>query len=137
MASEVEQCWEILQLTSLVPRVRQLRAWVPQLVEERMDHGVDSAESLGRGVLEELGNEIDCVRIGLAENLIERVRLDLRELVLHVVGVHSPNLLPSGRTQDLDDLDQLVDTRFTGEERLSQHQLCHDATRRPYVCTQG
>ena len=133
MASEVEQCREFLQLPSLVSRVRQLRVWVPQLVEERMDHGVDSAQPLGRSVLKELGDEIYRIRICLAENLIERVRLDLRELVLHVVRVHRLDLLARRRPKHLDDLDQLVDTTLSWEERLPEHQLRHNASGGPDV----
>lgn len=63
------------------------------------------------------------------------MRLDLRELVLHVVGVHGANLISSRCSQHLDDLYELVNARLAWEKRLSEHQLCHDATRRPDVCT--
>lgn len=66
-------------------------------------------------------------------NLVERMRLDLRELVFHVVGVHGANLIPCGRTENLDDLDKLVDTRLAGEQRLSEHELCHYTTGRPHI----
>lgn len=61
-------------------------------------------------------------------DLVEWVRLDLRELVLHVVGVHGPNLVASWGAQHLDDLDQLVNTRFAREERLTKHQLRHNTS---------
>lgn len=59
-------------------------------------------------------------------DLVKWMGLDLREFVLHIVGVHSPDLLAGWCAKNLDDFDELVDTRFTGEERLTQHQLCHD-----------
>ena len=59
---------------------------------------------------------------------------DLRELVLHVVGVHGSDLLTGWSAQDLDDLDQLINAGFTWEERLSKHQLRHNATSRPDIC---
>ena len=61
--------------------------------------------------------------------------LDLRKLVLHVIRVHRLDLFSGGCAKDLDDLHQLIDTALTGEEWLAQHQLRHDATRRPYVCS--
>jgi len=61
------------------------------------------------------------------------MRFYLRELVLHVIGVHRPNLFPRGCTQDLDDLDELVNARLAWEQWLSEHQLGHDATGRPHI----
>ena len=54
--------------------------------------------------------------------------------MFHVVGVHGANLIASGSSQDLDDLNQLVDTRLTGEQGLTEHELSHDTTSRPNVC---
>lgn len=36
-------------------------------------------------------------------DLIEGMRFDLGELVLHIIGVHGADLLPSRGAQDLDD----------------------------------
>jgi hypothetical protein len=47
--------------------------------------------------------------------LIEGMGLDLGELVFHVIRIHRPDLLPGRGSQDLDDLDQLVDARFAWE----------------------
>ena len=55
------------------------------------------------------------------------MRLDLWELVLHVVRVHRLDLLARGRAEHLDDLHELVDAALTGEERLAEHELGHDA----------
>lgn len=109
MTGKVEKLGQIPHLTGAVPRVGQLGVRVAQLVEEGVDHGVDGRLSLGGRVLEQPRNEVDGVAVGLAEDLVEGVRLDLREFVLHVIRVHSANLLSSGRSQDLDDLDELVD----------------------------
>ena len=59
--------------------------------------------------------------------------LDLRELVLHVVRVHRLDLLPRWSPEHLDDLDQLVDATLSGEERLPQHQLRHNAAGGPNI----
>ena len=53
--------------------------------------------------------------------LVERVRLDLGELMLHVVWIHGADLLTGWSSENLDDLDKLVYARLAGEERLSQH----------------
>lgn len=53
----------------------------------------------------------------LAEDLGPGMRLDLRELELCVVGVHGIDLLPSGGTQDLDDLHQLIYPALTYKSR--------------------
>lgn len=65
--------------------------------------------------------------------LVEGMRLDLRELVFHVIGVHGANLFPSRGAKNLDDLHQLVNSRFTREEGLPQHQLGHHAASRPHI----
>ena len=61
--------------------------------------------------------------------LVEGVGLNLWELVLHVVGVHRLDLFSSWRSKDLDYLNQLVNSALSWEQRLTQHQLCHDASR--------
>lgn len=129
MLGEIKQVGQILENTRGVTRVGQLRAGIPQLIEEGVDHGVDRTQTLCRGVLEQLGNEVKRVLVSLAEDLAERVRLDLRELVLHVVRVHSSNLLARRCSQDLDDFHELVDTRLSREQWLTKHELCHDTAR--------
>lgn len=98
-----------------------------------MNHGVDGAESLGRCVLQESSDQVNGIVVRLPENPVERVRLNLRELVLHVVGVHSTDLLPSRRSQNLDNLHELIYTRLAREQRLAEHQLCHNAASGPDV----
>lgn len=61
--------------------------------------------------------------------------LNLRKLVLHIVGVHRLDLLPRRCAQNLDDLHQLVDPTLSREQRLTEHQFRHDTTRGPYVYT--
>ena len=62
------------------------------------------------------------------------MRLDLRELVLHVVRVHSLDLLARRRTEHLDNLNELVNSALAGEQGLAQHQLRHDTASGPDVC---
>jgi hypothetical protein len=71
--------------------------------------------------------------LGTETYLVEGVRLDLGELVFHVVGVHGADLIASRSSQDLDDLNQLVDARLTREQRLTEHELSHDTASRPDI----
>ena len=65
--------------------------------------------------------------------LAEGMRLDLWELVLHVIGIHSPNLIPRWSSEDFDDLHQLVDAGFAWEEWLPEHELGHHAAGGPDI----
>src|SRR5690242_4155109 len=150
MMVEVVEGRQIPHSAIRAPGVGQTCAGIPQLIEEGMHHSVNGRTSLRRCVLEQLGDQVDGVGVGFAEdlqdcksggrvsnitltNLVERMRLDLRKLVLHVVRVHGTDLVSCGCAENLDDLDKLVDTRFTWEQRLSKHEFSHDTTGRPYV----
>lgn len=56
-------------------------------------------------------------------HLCPRMCLDLRELELGVVFVHFPNLFLARRSENLDDLDELVDAGVTGEDWLTQQKF--------------
>lgn len=120
--SKVEQRWEVLA-------VREFRFRVPELVKERMDHRLNGSESARGRVFQKSGDELQslwwCPR---TEDLAEGVRFDLRELVLHIVGVHRLDLLPRWCSQNFDDLNQLIDSALAGEEGLTQHQLGHNTS---------
>lgn len=49
------------------------------------------------------------------------MRLDLGELVLHVVRVHGTDLLAGGGTEHFDDFNELVDARLSREQGLPKH----------------
>lgn len=93
----------------------------------------DSRQSRSRRVFQQVADERDSVgSCAVTEDLGEWVRLDLWEFVLHVlvvsvvsikadpeargqvgmthVRVHRLDLLPCRRSEDFDDLDQLVNT---------------------------
>ena len=133
MTGEVEEDGHLLDRAVGVARVWETRARVAQLVEEWVHHGVDRRQTLGRCVLEQAGDEVDGVGVSLAEDLVEWVRLDLRELVLHVVRVHGADLVAGRRAEHLDDLNELVDTRLAREQGLAQHELGHHAASRPHI----
>lgn len=61
------------------------------------------------------------------------MRLDLWKLVLHVIRVHGTDLVPRRSSQDLDDLDQLINSRLAREQRLTQHEFGHDTSSGPYI----
>ena len=69
-----------------------------------------------------------CKRKNAETYLLEGVRLDLRELVLHVVRVHRLDLLPRRGAEHLDNLDELVDATLAWEQRLAEHELRHDTS---------
>ena len=110
-----------------------------------MDHGLDRGQSLCGCVFQQSGDETNGLWRSLAEDLkvgqqmwamgledgdsadlVKWMGFDLGEFVFHIVGVHSPDLLAGWCAKNFDDFDELVDTRFTGEEGLAQHQLRHD-----------
>jgi hypothetical protein len=53
--------------------------------------------------------------------LVEWMRFDLRELVLHVIGIHCSYLIPGWSSQNLDDFNQLIDARLSREQWLPKH----------------
>lgn len=134
MTGEVEERWQVPDSSSVVPRVGKFGARVAKVIEEGMDHGVDRGKALRGGILKKAGDEVDSISVGLLENLVEWMRLDLRELVFHVVRVHGANLLPGRCSKNLDDFNKLINARLSWEERLPKHELGHYATSRPDIC---
>lgn len=128
MTRKIEKRGQILDWTIWVTRIRESGRRISQLIKERVNHSINGRQSLGGSVLEEARNQLDGIRLSLAEDLVERVRLDLGEFVFHVVRVHGTDLVSRGRTQNLDNLYQLIDTRLSREQRLTKHQLSHNAT---------
>ena len=108
MTGKIEEGGKFAKLAGTVPRVGQHGVGVSKLIEERMNHGIDGGLSLGWGILGQAGDEVNSISVRLSEDLVERVRLDLRELVLHIVGVHGSNLFSGRSAQNLDDFNKLV-----------------------------
>ena len=93
-----------------------------KLVEEGMAESLDCCKTGAGSVLKKSRDEVDGIgRCARTEDLGEGVRSDLREFVLHVVGVHSLDLFSRRCTENLDDLHKLVDTALAGEKRLPLH----------------
>jgi len=127
MAGKIEEGGQILDWTIWMTRIRESGRGFSKFIKERVNHSINGRQSLRGCVLEEARNQLNSVRVSLAEDFVEGVGLDLREFVLHVVRVHCTNLISCGRTQNLDDFYQLIDTRLSREQRLTKHQLRHDA----------
>lgn len=109
-----------------------------EIIEEGVRHRFDRSETGGGSVFEQFCDEIDSIRRSTrSEYLREGVRFDLRELVLHIIRIHSFNLLSRRRAEYLDNLHELIDTRLSWEQRLSQHQFRHHTTRRPDIDVSG
>ena len=66
-------------------------------------------------------------------HLLPQARLNLRELKLRIIRVHSRNFFPRRRPQNLDYLHKLIDAAVTWEEGLPEEELSTDATLRPNV----
>lgn len=115
MTRKVEQLRKLLDRSTWVSRIWQSGVRVAEFIEEGVNHCIDSRESLSRGVLKETRNKFDGICVRLPEHLVEWMRLDLREFVLHVVWIHGSDLVPCRRTQDFDDLHKLIDTRLARE----------------------
>lgn len=133
MTSEVEQDWEILERTTWVTRIWELSRWVAELVEEWVHHGISSGKTLGWRVFEQAGDEVNGIRVCLAEDFVEWVWLDLWKLVLHVVGVHGADLIPGWSAKHLDNFDKLINSGLSREQRLSEHKLSHHTTSGPDI----
>lgn len=54
MVSELEEVGHVLGCAIGVARVGQLDVGIPELVEEWVDHSLDSGQTLSRSVLEQL-----------------------------------------------------------------------------------
>jgi hypothetical protein len=152
MVRKFKEIGHILRCAVSVAGVRQLDVRVSELIEEWVNHGFNGGKALSRRVLKQFRDQVDRVRISLPKDLrfvslrcllfraeglsylVEWMGLDLREFVLHVVRVHGADLITRGRSEHFDDFHELVDTGFSGEKRLTEHQLCHDATSRPHIC---
>lgn len=128
MTREVEERWQLARLTARVTRVWQLGALLTKFVEEGLTHGIDSRESLGWCILEKGRDQLNRLVRRFPENFVKRMRLDLGELVLHVIWIHGPNLVSGGRSEDFDDFNQLIDAGFSREKRLPKHELSHDTS---------
>lgn len=133
MSREVKQGRKFARSTTCMSGVGKTGTGISQFVEERLNHRIDGRQSLGWCVLQKSRDQIDCIWRSLPENLIKRMRLDLRKFVLHVVWIHGADLVARRSSKDFDDLDELVDTRFAWKKWLAQHELCHHAACRPDI----
>ena len=69
----------------------------------------------------------------MSEHFLPGKGLDLGEAVFGVLGVHRQDLLSRGGTEDLDDLNKLINAALSWENRLSEHKLSNDATNGPNI----
>lgn len=69
---EIEQLRHLLGACIRMTGVREATLRVAELIKERVTHSINSRETLGRSVLKESGNELDCVVGCLAEDLRHR-----------------------------------------------------------------
>lgn len=63
------ELWHVLGRSVGVTRVGEAGIWIPQFIEEGVDHGINGRKTLRRGVFEQLRDQIDCLRIRLPKDL--------------------------------------------------------------------
>ena len=117
---EVEQFWQW-------STVGKSSVWVTQLIEIWVYKSSKGSWSCLWIVLQKLGNEVNGFSWGsVSEHFLPWKRSDLWESIFFIVRVHGLNLFFRWGSKNLDDLNQLVDTTFTWEDWLAEHELCND-----------
>lgn len=61
------------------------------------------------------------------------MRLDLGKLMFHIIGIHGPDLILGWGSENLNNLDQLIDATLTREDGLPEHELGHNTAGGPDV----
>ena len=61
MAREIKQPWHLFRSSVRMTRVRKSALGIPQLVKERMTHGIDCRETLRWCILQERRNQINSI----------------------------------------------------------------------------
>jgi len=64
---------------------------------------------------------------------IEGMWFDLREFVFHVIRIHGSYLFFGRSSEDFDDFNELIDTRFSWEQRWSSKQFRHNTSSWPDI----
>ena len=70
MVAEFEEVGHILRCAIGVAGVRQLEVRISELIEEWVNHGLNCGKTLSRRVLEQFGDQINRIGIGLSEHLV-------------------------------------------------------------------
>lgn len=118
--------------------IGETHARLAELVEEGVGQGIERVQTRRGDVAEELRDKIDGRGRGaVSEHARPCVRLNGGEAEARVVGVHGVDFLARGRAEDLDDLDQLLQTAIAREQRGAEQELCHDASKGPDVDGSG
>lgn len=99
-----------------------------------MDDGLQRLQSIFGVVHKQVCDQVHrLLGRARAEHLAPGLLPNRWELELGVAWVHAVDLLLGRSPQHLDDLDQLVNTRITGEQWLSHQKLSYDAANGPDV----
>lgn len=69
VVGELKEIGHVLGCAIGVARVGQLDVGIPELVEEWVNHSLDSGQTLSRCVLEQFGDEVNCIGVSFAEHL--------------------------------------------------------------------
>lgn len=118
--------------------IRETRSLVPQIIEECVSATIQRFDTpigiVGQCGADEVHGILGRFR---PEDLSPLTCLDLGEFELSVVGVHGADFFSGGCSEDLDDLNQLVNTGITRKERLAKQQLGPHTALRPNINCRG
>lgn len=114
--------------------IGQSRLLASKLVEERVQNRLSGSQTQFRLILQQLLNQFDGLG-GRArtENLSPGLLTDGREFEFRVAWVHAMDLILGGCSKNFDNLNELIDTRFAGEERLTDKELGYNAAYGPHI----
>ncbi len=108
--------------------------WVAQFVKKGVGASLEWAKTLEGSVAQELGHQIDRLwRSTVAKHFCPRMRLNLRELEVCVVGVHCMNLFTSRRADHFDNFDQLINVGLAGKDRGTKQHFSEHAAEGPNI----
>lgn len=99
--------------------VRQLSIFISEFIKEGMEQNLQRARALIRVIDKNFRDHIDGVGRGpRAEHFVPWMCLDLREFEFTIIRIHAVNLFSGWCSKYLNNLNKLVDTRFSWEKRL-------------------
>ena len=114
--------------------IRQSRARVSEFIKERVKQGLVGLGTLAGDIDQQRSYEVDRITRSLVlKEPWPGNCLDLRELELGVVGVHSEDLVSGRRAQHFDDLNQLVNCIVAREDRVAEDHFGYYAAVAPDV----
>ncbi len=141
----VQICWSGLVVLNRLTLGKTEEVWhglaiwkacilISEFVKVGVQKGLKGSWSLRWVISQQSCHEVDCLARGpMTEHLLPRQRFDLREPVFRVFRIHCQNFVSAWCTKDFDNLDELIDATFSGEDGLAEHEFCNDAADGPDI----